>query len=333
MPVKKSIFSALLLVPVFVFGQASNNSFLAPLASESLLLDIAHHNGHFVAVGERGHILRSQDAKQWQQLEVPTLATLTAVDFEQNHAWAVGHDATIVTSQDGGLTWQLQYQAPELEKPLLDVLFFDENHGIAIGAYGLFLRSKDGGKHWEKEMHPELLNPDDIEYMDELKQEDEDFYLQELQSILPNLNRVSFDGSKLYLAGEKGLLASSDDLGLTWQRMEIDYIGSFFDIQLTASGRLLAAGLRGNVFEWQDEQWLAIESGTSFTFNSIVSVDGNTTLILGNNGAILRLTGTKVDFKQTDDNKALISAVVSANSVIAVSEVGVKTWASEGQHE
>jgi photosystem II stability/assembly factor-like uncharacterized protein len=331
MPVKKSLLFTLLFVPLLALGQAAKSAFLAPLAAESLLLDIAHHDQQFVAVGERGHILTSNNGHQWQQMEVPTLATLTAVDFNQSHVWAVGHDATIVYSADAGQTWSIQYQEPTLEKPLLDVLFFDENHGIAIGAYGLFLRSKDGGKTWLKEVHPELLNPDDVEYMAELKQEDESFYLQELQSIIPNLNRVSFDGSTLYLAGEAGLLATSNDFGVTWQRMEIDYIGSFFDIQLTAAGRLFAVGLRGNLFEWQQEQWQELDSGTSFTFNSIVSVDSNTTLVLGNNGAMLNITGEQIDFTQAEDGKSLINAVVVGQDIIAVSEVGIKSWSSEGK--
>ena len=331
MPGKMSVLLTLFFVPLLAFSQATNESFLAPLADKSLLLDIAHDEQHTIAVGERGHILLSAEGRQWQQVVVPTLATLTAVDFNQTQAWAVGHDATIVHSADGGLTWNLQYQAPELEKPLLDVLFFNAEHGIAIGAYGLFLRTQDGGKNWQKEIHPELLNPDDVEYMEELKQEDESFYLQELASIIPNLNRVSFDGTTLYLAGEAGLLATSDNYGKTWQRMEINYIGSFFDIQLTASGRLLAVGLRGNIFEWQQGHWMALDSGTSFTFNSIVSVDSTTTLILGNNGAMLRLTGEQIEFTQNKDGKSLINAVVVGQNVIAVSEVGIKTWPSEGK--
>ena len=330
MSVRKKILLLLLFVPAMVGGQESTHAFIAPLASKSLLLDIVYHNDHFVAVGERGHILLSQDGESWQQVAVPTIATLTAVDFSLTAGWAVGHDATILHSDDAGATWDLQYQDPDLEKPLLDVLFFDRMHGIAVGAYGLFLRTQDGGKNWQQEVHPELLNPDDVEYMQELKQEDEAFYLQELQSILPNLNRVSFDGTTLYLAGEAGLLAHSSDFGRSWQRMEIDYIGSFFDIQMTASGRLLAAGLRGNVFEYLQGEWKAVDSNTTFTFNSIVSINADKTLVIGNNGAMLTLTGEQHDFKQADDGKALINGVVRDGNIIAVSEVGVKKWSVKG---
>lgn len=330
MSIRKKILLLLVFAPGVVVGQVAEHAFIAPLASQSLLLDIVERNGKFIAVGERGHILLSQDGDNWQQVAVPTLATLTAVDFNLSSGWAVGHDATILHSEDSGSTWQIQYQNPELEKPLLDVLFFDQLHGIAVGAYGLFLRTQDGGKNWQRETHPELLNPDDVEYMQELKQEDEAFYMQELQSILPNLNRVSFDGTTLYLAGEAGLLAQSRDFGASWQRMDIDYIGSFFDIQMTASGRLLAAGLRGNLFEYQQGEWRVVDSNTTFTFNSIVSLSADTTLILGNNGAMLTLAGEQSDFKQADDGKALINGVVRDGYIIAVSEVGSKKWSVKG---
>ena len=131
---------------------------LAPLASKSLLLDIIEVNqSKLVAVGERGHILLSSDGADWQQAQVPVQVTLTAVYFiDEMHGWAVGHDATILSSSDGGVSWQIQQHLPEMEKPLLDVLFFDKNTGVAVGAYGLFYRTNDGGKHWSIEYHNEL---------------------------------------------------------------------------------------------------------------------------------------------------------------------------------
>jgi photosystem II stability/assembly factor-like uncharacterized protein len=322
---KIKILSLLCLLPLWVYGQSNDHSYMAPLAAESLLLDITRNTDNFIVVGERGHVLRSVNGIDWRQVDVPTLSTLTAVTSLGQNVWVVGHDATILKSTDSGATWQVQNRSVELEKPLLDVLFFDNNHGIAVGAYGLFLRTQDGGESWQSELHAELLNPDDKEYMDELKLEDETFYQQELLSILPNINRVSADGETLYMAGESGLLAMSIDAGVSWQRMDIDYSGSFFDIQRTKSGRLFAAGLRGNLFEWQLGQWDELESGSTFTLNSIVSVDENTTIVLGNNGAVVKITRENVQFTQTDEGKSLINAEMMGEKLLAVSEVGIKT--------
>ncbi len=80
----------------------------------------------------------------------------------------MGHDATILATQDGGLSWQQQFSSPELARPLLDVWFADSQNGIAVGAYGLFLRTTDGGQSWQKEFHPELLSQDDADYLADL---------------------------------------------------------------------------------------------------------------------------------------------------------------------
>jgi photosystem II stability/assembly factor-like uncharacterized protein len=301
-------------------------SYQAPLVAESLLLDVTVSEDRLIAVGERGHILISDDGDNWKQVSVPSLATLTSVYFVGAYGWAVGHDATILGSKDKGASWSVLHFAPELERPLLDVLFLDENHGIAIGAYGLFFRTTDSGKTWQRELHPEFLHPDDQEYLEEIKLEDETFYLEEMASILPHLNSISRSGERLLLAGEAGLLAFSDDLGKIWHKMEINYLGSFFDIAETQSGRIFAAGLRGNLYELDkmSQQWQQIESGSTSSLNAVVSMDGEHSIILGNNGAMVSISKDLATYKQSKDGKAIINGVVYEGQLIAVSGIGIK---------
>lgn len=300
-------------------------SFQAPLADKSLLLDISQisQSQGLIAVGERGHILISEDGQSWQQQAVPVTATLTAVFARNNQIWAVGHDAVILYSSDSGASWQIQNFAPELQKPLMDVLFFDDSHGIAVGAYGLFYRTENGGQSWHKEAHISLLNEMDVEYLESLKQEDMAFYESELEAILPHLNRVSVAGDKLLLAGEAGTLAISEDQGRNWRRMDVDYYGSFFDIQQTTDGRILAAGLRGNLFEYKEGEWQEIETGISSTLNSIISVEGKAPLVLANKGYYLWLE-EPLRVEQTDDEEALVSGLFFNDKLLVVSEAGIQ---------
>ena len=65
-----------------------------PLATESMLLDVTRIGNRLVAVGERGHVVISDDGKNWKQAEhVPTRATLTSVVEMGGRLWAGGHDA------------------------------------------------------------------------------------------------------------------------------------------------------------------------------------------------------------------------------------------------
>lgn len=103
---------------------ATESSYLAPLAHKSMLLDIVTSDSRLLAVGERGHVLVSDDnGANWTQKVVPTKSTLTAVFAMGEQLWAVGHDAVILHSADNGETWQTQQFLPELERPLLDVFF------------------------------------------------------------------------------------------------------------------------------------------------------------------------------------------------------------------
>jgi photosystem II stability/assembly factor-like uncharacterized protein len=316
---------------LLIAANAEVQSYQAPLVQESLLLDIAKSGDKLIAVGERGHILLSNDGVIWEQVKTPSLATLTAVHFVGAHGWAVGHDASILKSEDGGKSWQLQYFDPELERPFLDVIFFDQQHGIAIGAYGAFYRTIDGGISWKSELHPEFLSPEDQEYLEEVKLEDEAFYLEELSSILPHLNSVSGNAERLYLAGEAGLLASSVDQGRSWQRMEINYYGSFFDLAKTLSGRIFAAGLRGNLFEYNQavQRWLKLETGSKSSLNAVISLDSETSVVVGNNGAMVTISPQSITFKQSADGKAIVDGLLYAGQVLAVTGVGIKHFKME----
>ncbi|UAA37149.1 hypothetical protein KIH87_10355 [Paraneptunicella aestuarii] len=305
---------------------ASESAYIAPLASKSLLLDIEKNGKQLVAVGERGHILLSDDGKSWQQQNVPTQSTLNGVYASGDHLWVVGHDAVILASSDAGHSWELQQFIPELERPLFDVLFFNEMQGIAVGAYGVFFRTEDGGKHWEREYHTAFLHPDDREYIESLQGEDPEFFKQEMASILPHLNRLSFHNGQVFVTGEIGLVAVSDDMGKTWKRLETGYYGSFFDVKPMQDGTVIAAGLRGSVYRSDQtlSSWRRIETGTTSTFNSIVNIDDQTTLLVGNNGTKLLLQGDKPQITHTEDGKALVSATYYNQQVLAVSEIGVK---------
>jgi photosystem II stability/assembly factor-like uncharacterized protein len=303
----------------------------APLASKSLLLDITIvNNSKLVAVGERGHIILSTDGEQWQQAQVPVQVTLTAVYFtNENYGWAVGHDATILSTNDGGLTWQLQQHLPQVEKPLLDVLFTDDQNGIAIGAYGLFYRTNDGGEHWVVEYHNEFLFPEDQAYLEDLKLQDEKAYLDEQSSILPHFNRVVADGRTLYLVGEIGLIAKSNDFGVNWQKLDEIYPGSFYDINRTHAGNLLVVGLRGHIFRSlrNGTPWQESESDVTALLSAIVLTDDDRIFVLGNNGVLLesRDDGSTFTKYLQKDGKPLIAGVWFNNKIIAVSDVGIKT--------
>ena len=226
----KIISFTVLLCLAFTLQAQPTPALMSKLASKTLLTDIVKlSDNKLVTVGDRGHILLSQDGEKWQQSQSPVNVLLTDVFFlDDSTGWAVGHDVTIIKTVDGGQSWAVQHYSPQTDKPLFGIHFKDANNGFAIGAYGLFLRTSDGGKSWNKEFHGEFLHPDDLDYINELKDSDPQAYEDETSSILPHFNRVLIAQNYAYLVGEVGLLAVSTDYGLKWQKVDEFYNGSFF---------------------------------------------------------------------------------------------------------
>ncbi len=305
-------------------------AFIAPLATEAMLLDGIAVDGRLVVAGEHGIVLISDDGGlNWTQPQTHTRATLTGVHFhDRETGWVVGHDALILRTRDGGKTWEEVYSDPEDERPLFDVWFDDADRGLAIGAYGLMLRTTDGGTSWDLlELAPqpwrdlESIETEAEDEGDEFDFEDDQFYDFHLNHIVPSAN------GDLYIAAEAGHFFRSGDGGETWFAMPTIYEGSFFNTLPLAGEQLLLMGLRGNLFRSNDggQSWSEIETPVTVLLNDGLMLEDGTILIGGMAGALLESSdgGSSFELHQQADRKA-ISALLPVNGdVIVVGEAGV----------
>lgn len=307
-------------------------AYIVPHAQSSLLTDIIAIGSDFlVAVGERGHILLSDDGVSWQQAATPVQSQLTSVFFlNRQQGWAVGHDSTILHTADGGKSWHIQLFKPDpsTDKPLFDIYFSNERDGLAIGAYGAFYRTTDGGLNWQEEFHIELVSEDDQEYLLELQETDPDSYLIERSSVLPHFNRLYADDAAIYIVGEAGFMAQSQDFGHSWQAAEPFYNGSLFDMNRTPDNNLIVVGLRGHVFRSDDngESWQAVNIAEQATLNSVFTDAQGQLFITGNAGTVLVSADDGLHFQDISeaDGKAVINGVVSHGQLLLVTETGIK---------
>lgn len=276
----------------------------AATSHRSLLLDAALTSDALVAIGERGTILRSTDqASTWSPVASPTRATLTAVAFAPNSpsGWAVGHDATILVTTDGGRTWIRQYQGPNLENSFLDVLAVDNHHVIAVGAYGLYLATFDAGKTWT----PRKLADDDYHF-----------------------NRISRGPTgTLYLAGEHGTLLRSSDAGATWTALRTPYTGSFYGVLPLDERTLLAHGLSGQIFRSTDdgETWTHISAARPALLAAAVRTKANHILLAGQSRTLLFSRDAGLTFTPAPDPPAYAIAELlelPSGQLLSVGETG-----------
>ena len=301
-------------------------SVVSAKAQHSLLVDIANLGSRLVAVGDRGHILYSDDnGSSWTQAQVPTRQLLTAVYFvDDRYGWAVGHDAQILASTDGGVTWSKQFEDLELEAPLLDVWFKDRSTGFAVGAYGALLSTTDGGANWES--------------VSDLMDNEDAYHLNAITEIA---------GQGLFVVGEQGVMFRSPDYGQTWEALESPYEGSLFGVlDAGEPGAMLVYGLRGHLFRSADfgTTWQRIalkrENNGALEFglaNGSKLADGSI-VIVGHGGTILRSTDKGRSFTVQNRPDRLSLAGVAADGkgrLIFVGQGGVQfsapTETSRGQ--
>ena len=261
-------------LPLQAADAATITSIESPKAVSSLLLDVAHAGKRLVAVGDRGHILFSEDAgRNWVQARVPSRQLLTAVYFvDDKHGWAVGHDAQILASDDGGANWELQHEDLEREAPLLDIWFRDTSTGYAVGAYGALLETRDGGKTWN-------------DVSDRLDNED-GYHLNGITAV---------KDAGLFVVGEAGSMFRSADWGQTWEKVQGPYEGTLFGALGTASANTLVPyGLRGNLFRstdfgksWQQIKLLSESGPLEFGLANGSLLKDGTLVIVGHGGSVL----------------------------------------------
>lgn len=345
------VFKGLLIVLVqsFVLSGAGAQepdatwSTIARLAPSSLLLDGAIVGEKAVAVGERGHVLVSEDGGQnWQQIRVPTRATLTGVNFlDADNGWAVGHDAVILKTTDGGRNWVRVHFAPDEERPLLDLWFESPDRGIAIGAYGYYLETSDGGETWEDRLF-EVVDPTREDEGDQDEEESGEISIAEMSDFLDDEDPISdlhlneireAEDGTLYIAAEAGHIFRSDDSGETWQMLPSPYEGSFYGPLPLSGDRLLLFGLRGRLFYSADrgESWATVDALTdAILMNGRLLEDGRP-VIVGLGGTLLVAPapfGDEVpvfELLQQEDRKAIATAIQnSAGELILIGEDGVK---------
>lgn len=296
-------------------------SVMSRKAHQSLLTDVITVGNKLVVVGERGHILISEDeGASWKQAKVPTQNMLTAVHFPTpQHGWAVGHEMVILHTSDGGANWEVQYADPlvwgkELDnqtilsgQPFLDVWFRSEREGFAVGAYGAFMYTQDGGATWENWAE----NIDNIDGW--------------------HLNAInSADGELVYIAGEAGTFFRSTDGGQTWETPESPYEGSFFGVTPGSKpDDVWLYGLQGHIFHSTDrgDSWQEVMTENSNGLMSATLLGSRGLVLVGNGGTMLSSgdAGESFTLQTVADRQSLVGITTTpSNKLVMVGKSGVK---------
>ncbi len=275
-----------------------------PLAPRVVFLGLAAPGERVVAVGERGVVIRSDDqGGTWTQSDVPVRATLTAVTFvDAQTGFAVGHDAVVLKTADGGVTWSLLNFEPDSQVVLLNVRFRDPSHGYVVGSNGQLWTTGDGGGSWQRTTLAV-----------------EDWYQNHIFDVA-----WTADGTTLAVA-EKGVLYRAQ-AGAAFTPIESPYDGSFFGAQALADGRVVIFGMNGHAFVSADAgtTWQVIDTGTrQFLLAGGLLPDG-ALLIAGGGGTVLRVDPLtqQVSAGQLPERNGITAVLPTGDALYVATEAG-----------
>jgi photosystem II stability/assembly factor-like uncharacterized protein len=306
-------------------AQAKNDLLKTPAlhterAITSMLLDVVNAGKRLVAVGERGHILYSDDGGQaWEQAEVPVSVTLTAIDFPSpRQGWAVGHDGVILHSIDAGESWVQQLDGNSANQLM-----------ASTAEKMLRLKEQELATVTGAAREELLFDLEDLDFLNEDLQtfavdgawiplldlyfmnEAEGFAIGAYGYIfhtvdgganwqadidrisnpqLFHFNSIAGFGQSLFVAGESGIIYRSQDGGESWVTLESPYDGSFFSVVVGKKGDwLIAQGLQGTAFRSADlgESWQPIETGQVTAMSGGAELEDGKVVLTSYSGAVL----------------------------------------------
>ncbi|RQO63541.1 glycosyl hydrolase [Paucibacter sp. KBW04] len=273
-----------------------------PLAARSTCLDVCQAGTRLVTVGERGHVLLSDDQGQhWRQARsVPTRTILTAVHaVDAQRLVAAGHGGLILSSSDAGENWRVAAGSATGPDTLLAIRLEADGVGLAVGGFGYALRTLDGGATWKR---VELLSGEAGER---------------------HFNRifVSTRGTWL-IAAEGGQVLRSENRGEHWSAVVTPYQGSLWSGLALSEGTLLACGMRGNLLRSVDDglTWrhIAMAAAGAGSLTGLTLLADHSPLLVGLDGSLLRgnVSGEQFKFQRLEDRPSLSGALALADGQV-----------------
>jgi len=217
----------------------------------------------------------------WTRQRASSLAWLHAVFFlSPNHGWAVGSRGTVLSTNDGGKSWQAKAQPTE--DTIRDIYFNDDLNGLLVCERNIYdlqsndesrsylMKTNDGGEHWKR-----------------VNMRGAGFDARLMRAIFTNSGRG-------WAFGEGGALYTTHDSGVNWIKLQAPtrYLllgGAFVDEN---SGWLVGAGT--TILQTSDggETWHRSQTPDTahVRFNATSFVDARLGWAVGSGGNIYRTT-------------------------------------------
>lgn len=242
----------------------------------------------------------------WRQQSSGVLSKLNAVFFaDRQRGWIAGNNGMLLSTEDGGQSWQPMLLPPKMRKePLLDLWAFDERRLMALGEFGLFnrrpelqwhervflLRTEDRGALWlDTPMARPPLQPNQT--LTIKKTTKDTLEIEEPKpSPDPVLLRMAFGNSQSgWAVGELGTIQTTADGGATWKLQVIQARKILNDVSAVDAQQAWIVGAAGFALHTEDggQSWKEQTTGVTTNLRAVHFVDAQRGWAVGNGGVIL----------------------------------------------
>lgn len=311
------------------------------------LLGVSAFDGHLVAVGTAGVVLRLNDGA-WTALESPTTEDLYGVAMVSvDEFYAVGMNGTIIHYGKSGGVWGWIDEHSGLTKQLHDVAATADGGVYVVGSFGTLLEKI--GSNW---VQSQIAGPSPILRALWLAPDGQMFAVG-TKGAITAYNGVSweiqvsddpsvpgrdlydvfgFASDDVYAVGDDGAIVHYD--GNKWRMMTV--AGPYnVASDLRAVGGvdgaalfLLGAGRDSMALSWDGESWRDFDLGVTHDLKGVVVLDETDFIAVGARGLVLESKGGRIGTRVSGVTADLASisgtiAVGSAGTVLDLSGDGV----------
>jgi photosystem II stability/assembly factor-like uncharacterized protein len=243
------------------FQAATNNGDFSVVVGA--MIDVtACPDGSFAALAmDRKLWVADKQAANWQVKTIETMEEVLALDCNNKGYWVTGSFSTILSSADGGASWNENSLGEDAQ--LTTIQFLDDNNGFATGEFGVVLKTTDAGGYWEA-----------VEYLPG------EFYPQ-----------ASYfrDMDNGWVVGLAGSIMHTSDGGMSWQQQESGTEAPLYGIDGVAD-KMIIVGENGTMLNYQQGQWQPLSGQVqALAYLRAVDVQDDAVIAAGGSGSVLSI--------------------------------------------
>jgi hypothetical protein len=253
--------------------------------------DVSSASGiDFMAVGEKGLLMRWSATKGWTGLPSGISTDLHGVYGKGSDYWAVGADGIAITvDQDN----RIESQDTGTSKTLNDIAGHEDTV-LAVGNSGKILRLEEGNFVSEQSgtiahLHGVTVSADGAWAVGDngvlMSRGNDGKWTSQVVPTSNNLRAVGANKQEIWAVGDHGVVLYND--GTDWSK-ENESPGDFLYGVFSVGNLTLAVGWQGLVLRREEGIWIEEDSGTLNVLEAIAGQAGNAVWVVGRNGTALR---------------------------------------------